>query len=1018
MISMFGQPDQKQLAKQERAIAESASSLANELYGQCLAEVYKEYAPHVSECYAVCRCENESNPTESVASFEVSKLVLEKDDKVIEKLKNVYHLLAYSGNSIAIVINRSHRDCQLHIAVGTETNDSEKVKNLAENVRDAFLGNFPGSECGPVRYFSDGEGSAFSALNESLRFGSVSYSSIGIVSNVATNFGDEFSTQGIEKLIDGITLKQDEEYTIMLVGKAMPHDELVVKKDRLCNLYTGLSPFASIQKSWGTLESTTWTKSVNVGAFGSMPVTPAGPFGPSLGANIGFGLSRGDTVGTNTNDMVTITEYGVKHMLDTIEKQMERLESCEALGLWQFSAYVMSPDARLVSEASHMYLSLTQGDESYMESPAINLWNAHAEGGKNREQIAGLRDYLVHLEHPVFTKVEETPSHRFNQQNWPDRVACTAELSGSELTKAINIPRKSIPGLPVIECAPFGREVSSYDKCVVGDIRLGHIHHMHHDEELTVDLSSKSLTSHVFITGSTGCGKSNTVYKLLDEADANFLAIEPAKGEYKYEFAGQANVYGTNHLMGEILRINPFVFPPQVHIYEHIDRILEVFNVCWPMYAAMPAVLKESVIRAYQKVGWDLKGSRNDLGNFYPTFKDVCEEIDEYIESSDYSADTRGDYRGSLKTRLDSLTNGINELVFCNGATPDEDLFDSKAIVDLSRVGSSENKALIMGILIIKLQEHRMSQRNGATNEGLKHITVIEEAHNLLRNCQPAGGPEMGGGIAAKSVEMISNSIAEMRTYGEAFVIVDQAPGLMDMAAIRNTNTKVIMRLPDESDRMLVGKAANLNDDQIQELAKLQRGVAAVYQNEWIEPVLCHIGLHERSEERMEPHDASTTGLEISENELRFVNTCMVNPFKLDEPGEFDFCGCVNKMDLPDSLKARMVEMARTPLSMRKPLFEWSAYRYFNVGRILDDARDLSADSLRERLCSHLLSSWKFEDDSSPESWGPIQYLFIQSMLNAHLNELRKRGTGIETTEKASALAEVSAVLSQTRPVI
>ncbi|KAB7440322.1 hypothetical protein GBB06_10295, partial [Bifidobacterium longum] len=96
----------------------------------------------------------------------------------------------------------------------------------------------------------------------------------------------------------------------------------------------------------------------------------------------------------------------------------------------------------------------------------------------------------------------------------------------------------------------------------------------------------------------------------------------------------------------------------------------------------------------------------------------------------------------------------------------------------------------------------------------------------------------------------------------------------------------------------------------------------------------------------------------------------------------------------------------------------WCAYRYFNIGRILDDARDLSADSLKERLCSHLLSSWKFEDDSSPESWGPIQYLFIQSMFNAHLNELRKRGTGIETTEKASALAEVSAVLSQTRPVI
>lgn len=88
---------------------------------------------------------------------------------------------------------------------------------------------------------------------------------------------------------------------------------------------------------------------------------------------------------------------------------------------------------------------------------------------------------------------------------------------------------------------------------------------------------------------------------------------------------------------------------------------------------------------------------------------------------------------------------------------------------------------------------------------------------------------------------MLTNSIAEMRTYGEGFIIADQAPALLDMAVIRNTNTKIIMRLPDKDDRELVGKAANLNDDQILELAKLPRGVAAVYQNEWVEAVLCKV---------------------------------------------------------------------------------------------------------------------------------------------------------------------------------
>ena len=88
---------------------------------------------------------------------------------------------------------------------------------------------------------------------------------------------------------------------------------------------------------------------------------------------------------------------------------------------------------------------------------------------------------------------------------------------------------------------------------------------------------------------------------------------------------------------------------------------------------------------------------------------------------------------------------------------------------------------------------------------------------------------------------MLANSIAEMRTYGEGFIIADQAPGLMDMSVIRNTNTKIILGLPDLADRELVGRAAGLNEDQIFELSRLKTFVAAVYQNNWLEPVLCNI---------------------------------------------------------------------------------------------------------------------------------------------------------------------------------
>jgi hypothetical protein len=166
-------------------------------------------------------------------------------------------------------------------------------------------------------------------------------------------------------------------------------------------------------------------------------------------------------------------------------------------------------------------------------------------------------------------------------------------------------------------------------------------------------------------------------------------------------------------------------------------------------------------------------------------------------------------------------------------------LFNENTIVDLSRIGSAETKALLMGVLILKLGEFRQST-SGGTNLPLKHITIIEEAHNLLKRTSTEQGQESSN-VQGKSVEMISNSIAEMRTYGEGFIIVDQSPTAVDISTIKNTNTKIIMRLPEFGDCEAVGRSVGLNDDQIAELSRLDKGVAAVYQNNWLETVLTQI---------------------------------------------------------------------------------------------------------------------------------------------------------------------------------
>lgn len=175
----------------------------------------------------------------------------------------------------------------------------------------------------------------------------------------------------------------------------------------------------------------------------------------------------------------------------------------------------------------------------------------------------------------------------------------------------------------------------------------------------------------------------------------------------------------------------------------------------------------------------------------YPSFKDVLKQINRVMNESEYSDENKGNYKGALCTRVRSLTNGLYGQIFTNEELSCEELFDENVVVDLSRTGSSETKSLIMGLLVMKLQEYRMSNaRKG--NEPLKHVTVLEEAHNILKRTSTEQTSE-GSNLIGKSVEMLANSIAEMRTYGEGFIIADQAPGLMDKSVIRNTNTKIIL---------------------------------------------------------------------------------------------------------------------------------------------------------------------------------------------------------------------------------
>ncbi|NHN34358.1 ATP-binding protein [Paenibacillus agricola] len=640
---------------------------------------------------------------------------------------------------------------------------------------------------------------------------------------------------------------------------------------------------------------------------------------------------RGQSNGTSNTLQLTFQNKTVLNIMENIDCQLDRLKCSEDYGMWNWSAYVLSSDVQTASLCAGTLQAMIRGERSSIESSYINIWGAdHEERGK-------LIPYLNRLSHPLFVLPGGSDS--------PATLVTPGSLiSGRELAIPFNLPRKSLQGLPVTHAVAFGRSVNRHSTGKTGNasLSLGRIVHMDRTDETEVKLDLPSLRMHTFVTGATGSGKSNTVYTMisgLQKMGIPFLVIEPAKGEYKQVFGNDANVFGTNVRHTPLLKLNPFSFHEAIHVLEHIDRLIEVFNACWPMYAAMPAVLREAIEYAYERAGWDLQQSRSRLDiPVFPAFKDILQVLPEVIGRSAYSEEVKSNYAGALLTRVRSLATGLTGMIFSGAETPDTELFEQNCIVDLSRIGSSETRALVSGILFLRLHEYRMCSGNTANRE-LIHVTVLEEAHHLLRR---TASQQEGVGIQGKAVEMLSNAIAEMRTYGEGFIIVDQAPLLLDESVIRNTNTKIIMRLPASGDREELGGAASLSPEQTAEIAKLPTGIAVVFQNDWLEPVLCRV--HEYSSDSgteyrqelsvMQPLDEDRKMLSLL---IRLLIHGRVHGEKLSINGTEQLDKwLLSRIDLSEDLQ-KAVRDALVDYASTSRLSLWEPGRYPELSSLVDE---------------------------------------------------------------------------------
>jgi len=458
-----------------------------------------------------------------------------------------------------------------------------------------------------------------------------------------------------------------------------------------------------------------------------------------------------------------------------------------------------------------------------------------------------LRDALMQFRSPVVEMPPQAP-HPLGEVF--QRLA--TPLNTAELSLVINLPREEVPGVRLVPSADFGLNPPE----VKEGFDLGQV--LFRGEVLPdrFYIPPKSLTKHTFITGITGSGKTNTCLALLRAAfereKAPFMVIEPAKQEYRVLLADtqmgkDLQIFTLGDETTSPFRLNPFQFVRAYPLITHIDLLKAVFNASFPMYASMPYILEEALLDAYTSRGWDLATSQNryidaavdDYTPYLPTMEDLYRQIDVVVRRKKYAQQLSMDISAALKTRIKSLLVGGKGLMLnCPQSYPLERLFNRPTVMELKHVGDDNEKAFLMALLLINLYEYCESSREYGGS--LQHITLIEESHRLLKNI-PASASAEGANPRGKAVEMFSDILAEIREYGEGFIIVDQVPAKLTPDALKNTNLKILHRIVAEDDRQSVGSAMNLTREQQEQVVRLRTGQAIVH-NEYLDkPILLQV---------------------------------------------------------------------------------------------------------------------------------------------------------------------------------
>ena len=586
--------------------------------------------------------------------------------------------------------------------------------------------------------------------------------------------------------------------------------------------------------------------------------------GTSLHRNITGILTNGIGGTEQVSEGLSITGEYLDKFAEYAEKavnhHIERLNAGRNFGFWNTGVYALGNMPQDVVTITGMLRAIYSGEETYYEPIRLHLLDANSNA---LEIIRDNYDFPLLLDANIITpkdgfKYEKEQWHLFGKYY----QYLSTPMNTKELSLATSLPRRDVPGLRFVKTAV--RFANNPADVMGNKITIGKIVDTGIEQCTTYDIDVNSLVRHSLVAGSTGSGKSTTCKRILSEVlvpdedverNIPILIIEPAKDDYvrwalrmneSLPSEKQFKIYmpGVAEFEGhpiEQLRINPFepahVDNAPVDILQHSESFSTLLNACLPSEEVVPILLEETVFKTiedwckFNNVPFD-NGFVKPLNN-YPTMDILSSNVEEVMQAKHYDEKVKANFREVLETRFKYLRRGMRgKILDVDHSVDYNKLFNNNVVINISRLSGTKDKALIMSLLLQALYEYCTScyandeiYRKKAQENQLLHLTLIEEAHNVLikpRNNQSSGSPEQA------AADLFGNMLSEVRGYGQGFMIVDQVPTRLIDDAIKNTNYKIVHRLTAPDDQDVMASCMAFREDQKYIIPALEKGNAII----------------------------------------------------------------------------------------------------------------------------------------------------------------------------------------------